>query len=540
MKRKFRSSEYIPQILLAVIITLFIIMPFAYVFKEGFFIDGKFTTEIAKKVLEGKGKILRDSVTVAILVSLFTTFISVCIGIFVYLGGNKIRKSVNLLLLITMISPPFVTSMSFITLFGRRGLISYRLLHITSNPYGMHGVIMMQVLGFISIHALMIISALKSINTDSIKSARDLGAKTHNIILDVILPAIKPMIIAVAFLTFIRSMADFSTPAIIGGNFSTLATESYYSVISKGDINESAILNILILLPSLIAFAFYGKFFHSTQSSQEGDGNLNSSLNLKNPLFILISVISVFFLLWLLIQYASVIFSAFSRMEMGKLVVTLNNFKDTVPYIDSAVLRSIIYSLVTALVGCILSLIISYYLVIRKSRIMKYLDFAQNLPYIIPGTFFGLGYLLFFSRGPIKITGTAAIVILNILFKQLPFSSRVLNSSMKEIDEGELNSARDLGAGRYRQFIDIVLPNSMDAFFVSFAAAFTASMTTVGSIIFLITPGQKVLTMVMFEVLSSGKYEIGSVIALLIILICLTVNMLFRYLQRRENYAVRS
>ena len=52
-------------------------------------------------------------------------------------------------------------------------------------------------------------------------------------------------------------------------------------------------------------------------------------------------------------------------------------------------------------------------------------------------------------------------------------------------------------------------------------------MTTIGSIIFLVYPSQKVLTLVMFDVIQSGYYEIGSVIALLIIIICLIVNLIY-------------
>lgn len=61
---------------------------------------------------------------------------------------------------------------------------------------------------------------------------------------------------------------------------------------------------------------------------------------------------------------------------------------------------------------------------------------------------------------------------------------------------------------------------------------FNATMTTVGSIIFLVYPSQKVLTLVMFDVINSGKYNVASVIALLIIIICLSFNLLFMGVNR--------
>ena len=60
-------------------------------------------------------------------------------------------------------------------------------------------------------------------------------------------------------------------------------------------------------------------------------------------------------------------------------------------------------------------------------------------------------------------------------------------------------------------------------------------MTTIGSIIFLVSPGQKVLTIVMFDLIQSGNYNVGSVIAVLIIIICLIVNSLYLIILNRNN-----
>ena len=51
-------------------------------------------------------------------------------------------------------------------------------------------------------------------------------------------------------------------------------------------------------------------------------------------------------------------------------------------------------------------------------------------------------------------------------------------------------------------------------------------MTTVGAIIFLISPGANVATVEMFNAIKNGNYGIGSVIACLIILVTFTVNIL--------------
>lgn len=520
--------------ILALSILIFIGLPFFYVFKEAVIIDGQLSLSLVFEIFSQNKKIFLNSILLGVLSSSLVTLASLAVGVYSYLSSKRVRKIISAVLMLTMISPPFVTSLSYISLFGRRGLISYGLFKISHSPYGLQGIVLMQALGFLSLSSLMIISSLNQINIDEIKSARDLGADSNHIILDVILPQLKLSLVSVFFLSFIRSLADFGTPAIIGGNFNVLASKGYMAVISKGNIKEAAVLNIMILIPSIVLFYIYSKAM-TKDKGQNNSSPDESYIEKKGYVYWIIRIISVFFLTWLLVQYFSIILSAFTRMSKGKLIFSLENFIETKPYINSTIIRSIVYSLISAIIGSFIGLLIAYYSIIRKSKLIGIIDYLANLPYILPGTFFGLGYLLAFNHKPIYLIGTSAIVVLNVLFKQLPFSSKVMKAHVSGISMETVNSARDLGANFTDEFVDIIYPLSKNGLFVSFINAFTATMTTVGSIIFLIHPGQKVLTLVMFDVINSGNYNIGSVIALVIIIICLIVNGIYYILNRRSG-----
>ena len=75
-------------------------------------------------------------------------------------------------------------------------------------------------------------------------------------------------------------------------------------------------------------------------------------------------------------------------------------------------------------------------------------DCLATLPYMLPGTCFGIGYILAFNHAPLKLTGTALIVLANMLFKQLPTSTKICTASLALLPEVQERSARDLGAGR--------------------------------------------------------------------------------------------
>jgi len=222
------------------------------------------------------------------------------------------------------------------------------------------------------------------------------------------------------------------------------------------------------------------------------------------------------------------------------------DFLNAKKYMNDAMLRSIVYSLISALFGTFIGMLIGYYLIIKNSKFMKIIDLISNMPYIIPGTFFGLGYLLYFKAPPIMITGTSIIVVLNVLFKQLPFSSRVGNTAMKSIDTDVINSLRDLGANTFYEIKDGIIPNIKPSLRISLINSFTTTMTTVGSIIFLVYPGKKLLTLVMFDVINSGKYGQGSVISLMIMIICIIFNILTNWMfgnksfKERSNYVLRN
>ena len=532
--KRYKIADFILICMVAILIILFILLPFFAVLKESIYSNNKFNFKYIIEIFS-KPKLIKNSIKVAFITGIITTFISTCIAIYYYIAGSKTKKVIRIILSTTIISPPFVTALSYINLFGRRGLISYHLLKLSINPYGMWGVILMQIISDFSLSSLLLMGFIISIDKSLIDSAKSLGAKTNNIIKDILLPFLIPAIKASALLTFLRSLSDFGTVAIIGGNFNVLASESYFAVISEGNVAKAAAINVVLLLPALIVFIFYQKSIKNISLSTHGLGSGDENIEKKGYLSTIVKLIAIIFIVWISIQYTSIFLSSISMMRKGKLIYTLQNIIEARVYLNKTIFRSVYYSLISAFFGSILGLIIAYYLQIRKIKIFKIIDFIATLPYIIPGTFFGLGYLMAFNKPPLYIVGTSAIVILNILFKQIPFSTKMGNASMEKVNLDSLNSIRDLGGNRISELKDAIIPMSKDALSISFINAFTTSMTTIGSIIFLVSPGQKVLTIVMFDLIQSGNYNVGSVIAVLIIVICLIVNSLYLIILNRNN-----
>ena len=110
---------------------------------------------------------------------------------------------------------------------------------------------------------------------------------------------------------------------------------------------------------------------------------------------------------------------------------------------------------------------------------MTVIEFISSLPYIIPGTFFGLGYVAAFSKPPFLLSGTAIIIISNIAFRQVSIANKAANSSFSIIDSKIEFAAKDLGASHVQSLFGIIIPILKPVILNCFITIFTTSMTAV-------------------------------------------------------------
>lgn len=525
----YNTIDYIILGLISISVLIFILWPILCVIKSSLFIDGDFTLELYDKLFTNNKKLLYNSVFVATLSAALSTILSVAIALKISFMRGKKKLILMGILMVTMISPPFVSSLAYIQLFGRRGLITYRLLKLSLNPYGWHGIVAMQSLSFASLNALLLIGIISKLDMSLVQSSLDLGSSHSYALRKIIIPLVKPAILVCFLLSFVRSLSDFGTPMTIGGAFNVLATEIYMQIIGYGNLELAAAMNVIILIPVLVIFIVYRKLMKKYNILSKGTSNKVSSsdytFSLKGIINWGITLICGVFFTMMILQYLTIFISGITKFSYGKMQFTLDHFKYLKLYSMTSFVRSIVYGIIVGIVGTIIGILLSYYTERRKIRGMEVLDFIGTLPYIIPGTFFGIGYILAFNNPPLMLTGTAAIVIINCIFKQLPMTTKTSSAALSQINVNLEEAGRDLGAGKFHIIKDIIFPNLKNAFVVGFINNFTTSMTTIGAIIFLIHPGKKIATLALFDAINSGEYGVGSLIATIIIIITMIVNL---------------
>ncbi|CQR71731.1 Ferric iron ABC transporter, permease protein [Sporomusa ovata] len=517
---------------IAASIVLFILWPIAAVLLKRFVVDGQITLRLFQEVLPDNFQYLGNSIFVALLSTILTLLVALCIALYENYSTGRFRNLVMPLLLLTMISPPFVSSLAYITLFGRRGFITNTLLGLSSNPYGWHGIVIMQALGEISLTALLLIGVLRGIDGKLLQASRDLGASTSETLRRIVLPLLLPGIGAAGFIAFVKSLADFGTPIVIGGNFSVLATEAYLMVISRGDIGKAAVISIMILVPALIGWIFYRRtesqgVFSNMAGIKIKDGE--PELQLGKGMKSLLAAITWFFFALMLVQFLTILLTAVTRYSPGGYIFTGEYLKAMNPDKWSSILRSVWYAFQAGVIASLVGVLLAYYIERRGIWGGRVLEWMANLPYIIPGTLFGIGYILAFHTEPLELTGTAMIVVINCIFRQITVAAKAGSAVLANISPDIENAAKDLGTPPVFILKDIIFPLLKPAVLVSFVNTFTATMMTIGSIIFIISPNAKVATVELFGLLNQGFYGEAAVFAVVLTLLTMAGNLLFAW-----------
>lgn len=509
-------------------VVLFCFYPIYKIIVTSFFDNNSFTLKFYKGIFNENYLLLKNSMITSSISAGIASIFGGVIAYYMLFSSERVRKFYYYLLMLTMISPPFIFGISYIMLFGRRGLITYRVLGLHTNPYGLKGIVMLQLIGEISFATFMLYEIFKNFDYTLINASRALGASPWESLKRVVFPISVPAFLGTFFILFTKNLSDFGSAIIIGGRESTLATEAYLTVIGEGNMPKAAAMTLLLIFPALLAFLLYKRILlkkFSSFSVGKGMESKNISYSLPLRVKILFKVVAYLFVLVMFIQYSAIFFSGFYNYTSKGIEFTLEYIEKFKLSSTRVFLRTIVYAFISGAISSTIGILISYYNRERNSYFFKGIEFLGGLPYIIPGTFFGLGYILAFNSGIFTLTGTATIVILNCAFRQISIGIKAGDSIFSTLNPNIEKAGRDLGASKMRILLDIIFPLLKPAFLISFVNCFIATMTTIGAIIFLVSPGNNVATIMLFTQVAQGEYGAASITALAITFITFSLNI---------------
>ncbi|HBG16283.1 MAG TPA: ABC transporter permease, partial [Firmicutes bacterium] len=157
------------------------------------------------------------------------------------------------------------------------------------------------------------------------------------------------------------------------------------------------------------------------------------------------------------------------------------------------------------------------------------MEVVSLLSFAVPGTVIGIGYILAFNEKPLLLTGTATIIIILFIFRNMAVGVQTGIAELQQIDPAIEEASTDLGASSSTTFRKITLPLITPAFFSGLAFTFVKCMTAVSAVIFVVSGKWNLITIAILGSVENSDLSQAaafSIVIIIFILIALAVIQL--------------
>lgn len=518
------------------LLAIFIVLPLVKVFQMSLTSGESFS--IYREVFQNwyMRKALVNSLVTGALSAILAVLVGFIMAFTVTRVNVPLKRLFNLIAIIPVISPPFVSALSILLLFGNNGFVTYNLLGIRNFPiYGLRGLLIAQTITFFPVAYLSLKGVLEAINPALEDAAFDLGASRWRVFGKITLPLAAPGIASALLVIFIESLADFGNPLVLAGsNYPTLAVQAYLEITGMYNLAGGAALAVILLIPSITAFILQ-KYWVSKKSyvTVSGKPTRSTVKSVSGTMQWILFGFCVLVSIIVLVFYGIIFVGAFSQAWGFDYSFTLRNFRYVWDVGYQTIVDTVTVALVSTPISGILGMFIAF-LVVRRNFIGKNLmEFTSMLSFALPGTVVGIGYILAFNTKPLLLTGTLTILVANFVFRYVPVGIQNGIAALHQIDPGIEEAATDLGANSQTVFRRITLPLISPAFFSGLVFAFVRAMTAISAAIFLVSADWNLMTVQILAQVSSGRLGAAAAFSLILVGIILIAILIIRIIVDR-------
>ncbi|WP_431221822.1 ABC transporter permease [Serratia sp. L9] len=538
------GDRFVLGSLVAVIalIALFIIFPSIAIFIPMFTDEsGAFAPLAFMQILEQAHilQVIWNSFLLSVAVGIGCTFFGMVLAIYTTRIARRSALIGRIFSILPIVTPPFVVGLGVTLMMGRSGYITEFMatwfgLTNTNWLYGFTGIWLAQVLAFTPMSFMILDGAIKTIHPSLEEASYTLRANRFQTFTQVFLPLLKPALANSFLIVIVQSLADFSNPLVLGGNFDVLATQIYFYITgAQLDYQAASTLGVILLLFSLLVFCvqymWIGKRSYVTISGKSNHGDVQP---LPDALVWGVSLMLYVWIAFNVLLYGSIFYGSFTVNWGVDYTLTLDNFTKLFGqgFSDGAwpsLIDTLLYAGIAAPITAIFGLLIAYIVVRQQFRGKKVIEFSTMLCFAVPGTVAGVSYILAFNSAPVYLTGTAAIVIISMVMRNVPVGIRAGIAGLGQLDKSLDEASLSLRAGSLRTVLYILLPLLRPAILSALVYSFVRAMTTVSAIIFLVTPDTRVATSYILNRVEDGEYGVAIAYGSILIVVMLAIIFLF-------------
>jgi iron(III) transport system permease protein len=479
-----------------------------------------------------------NSLAQATLVGVLTTILGLAFALISGRTRFPFPRLLRVMSVLPIITPPFVIGLALILLFGRAGMVTTLIsewfdVRRSRWIYGMPGLTIAQVLAFTPISYLVLLGVLKGVSPSMEEASQTLRCGRWRTFRLVTWPLIRPGLANAFLIGFIESLADFGNPMMIGGNFRVLSTSIYFAVVGAAqDQGQAAVLAIVLLAFTLGAFLLQRLWIgRRSYVTVAGKGDSGIPLPLPRGLHVACLALVVPWLILTAAVYTIILVGGFVHQVGVDHRPTLEYFLTAFAigsgehglFLAGSAWASLITTLQVALLAMVptsaLGLLTAWLLNRQRFAGRGAFEFVTMLSFAIPGTVIGISYILAFNTPPIELTGTATIMVVAFVFRNMPVGIRAGLASLAQVDRSLDEASLTLGARVPMTLRRVILPLLRPAIATAMVYAFVRAITSVSAVIFLVSGEYNLATVYIVGRAEYGEYGLAIVYSAVLIVI---------------------
>ena len=205
-----------------------------------------------------------------------------------------------------------------------------------------------------------------------------------------------------------------------------------------------------------------------------------------------------------------------------------------------------------ALIDLFLGLLLAWVLVRYEFTGKRWFDAVIDLPFALPTAVAGVALTAIYAGNGwigqfveplgIQLAYSQVGITLALMFIGIPFGGRTVQPVLEELEAEVEEAAATLGAGRWRIFRAILLPDLIPPLLTGFALAFARGIGEYGSVVFIsgnMPMKTEIAPLLIMAKLEQFDYAGATAVALLLLLISFILLLIINSLQRWSRKAGR-
>lgn len=522
----------IVTLLIIIVFAIFLIYPLLSLFLDGFKDSKSGVWSLMNYIQFFSKKYYTSALINSFKLTISVTVIAVLIGVplayFMSFYKIKGKGILEVLFIISMMSPNFIGAYSWILLLGRNGSVTKFLekaLGINMpSIYGFAGMLLVFSLKLYPFIYIYVSGALKKIDVALSEAAESLGCGGLKKVFTVIMPLITPTLVAAALLVFMNCMADFGTPALIGEGYRVMPTLVYSEFVgeSGGSANFAACMATIMIIITALVF-FLQKWYINTKSFTMSSIRPIQPKEPKGIFKVLIYLYIYLLAGFSIIPQAMVVYTSFKATRMQVFVdgFSLGSYKKVADKALAAVTNTYVFCFFAIVIIITLGMLIAYLTVRRRSVLTSAIDSIAMFPYIVPGSVLGITLLIAFNHQPLMLAGTAFIIIISLVIRRLAYTLRSSSAILYQISPSMEEAAVSLGDTPAKSFVKVTAKMMLPGVASGAILSWITIINELSSSVMLYTSKTKTMSVAIYNEVIRASY--GPAAALASILTLTTV-----------------